>query len=127
LPEDRLFIENILKYKYRTSHASVSGNVNVVNSPYSFFKKDDLSYYDQPNSASYFVESPDAIEPGGEGSFTICRYQENNLSAAVAYSGKYKTCAFGFPLETLQSEKDRAKLMESILLFFSSTNNSLKK
>ena len=127
LPEDRLFIENILKYKYRTSHASVSGNVNVVNSPYSFFKKDDLSYYDQPNSASYFVESPDAIEPVGEGSFTICRYQENNLSAAVAYSGKYKTCAFGFPLETLQSEKDRAKLMESILLFFSSTNNSLKK
>jgi hypothetical protein len=125
--DDQLFIEKILKYKFRTSQASVTGNVNVVNSPFDFFKKDVLTYYDQPNSISYFVESPDAIEPIGEGSFTICRYAENNLSAAVAYAGKYKTCAFGFPFETLQSEKDRANLMESILLFFSSVNISLKK
>ena len=117
---DKLFIENILKYKFRTSHASVSGNVNMVSSPISFFKRIDLSYFDEPNSVSYFVESPDAIEPVGEGCFSICRYTENNLSAAVAYSGKYKTCSFGFPFETLQSEKDRAKLMESILLFFTS-------
>jgi len=117
---DKLFIENILKYKFRTSHASVGGNVSMVSSPFGIFKKNDLSYFDEPNSISYFVESPDAIEPAGEGSFTICRYAENNLSAAVAYSGKYKTCAFGFPFETLDSEKDRAKLMDSILTFFSS-------
>ena len=123
--EDRLFIENTLKYKFRTSQASVSGNVKMVDSPYNSFIKTDLVYYDQPNQASYFVESPDAIEPVGESSFTICRYAENTLSAAVAYSGKYKICAFGFPFETLQSEKDRIKLMESILLFFSLKNNSL--
>jgi len=92
----------------------------MVSSPFGVFKKADLSYFDEPNSISYFVESPDAIEPSGEGSFTICRYTENNLSAAVAYSGKYKTCAFGFPFETLESEKDRAGLMDSILTFFSS-------
>jgi len=125
--DDQLFVEKILKYKFRTSQASVTGEVNVVNSPFNFFKKDDLTFYDQPNSVSYFVESPDAIEPVGEGSFTICRYAENSLSAAVAYAGTYKTCAFGFPFETLQSEKDRAKLMESILLFFSSVNKSSKK
>ena len=117
---DKIFIENVLKYKFRTSQASVSGNVNMVNSPFKSFKKSGMSYYDQPNSISYFVESPDAIEPVGEGCFTICRYAENNLSAGVAYSGIYKTCALGFPFETLQSEKDRVKLMESILLFFSS-------
>ena len=117
---DRLFIENVLKYKFRTSQASVSGMVNVVSSPYSVFKKGDLNYYDQPNSISYYVESPDAIEPVGESGFTICRYAENNLSAGIAYSGLYKTCAFGFPFETLQSDKDRAKLMEEILLFFGS-------
>jgi len=116
---DRLFIENILKYKFRTSQASVTGNVNMVNSPFIFFKKAVMTYYDQPNSISYYVESPDALEPAGEGSFTICRYAENNLSAGVAYSGLYKTCAFGFPFETLQSDKDRSKLMESVLLFFS--------
>ena len=115
---DKIFIENILKYKFRTSQASVSGNVNIVNTPYSCFKKSEMAYYDQPNSISYFVESPDAIDPVGAGSFTLCRYAENNLSAGVAYSGIYKTCSLGFPFETLQSEKERAKLMESILLFF---------
>lgn len=117
---DQLFIENILKYKFRTSQASVDGNVKIVNSPFTIFKKADISYFDEPNSISYFVEAPDGLEPAGEGSFTICRYAENNISAAVAYSGIYKTCVFGFPFETIQSEKDRAKLMESILMFFSS-------
>lgn len=127
LREDRLFIENVLKYKFRTSQASVTGNVKIVSSPYKIFKKNDISYFDQPNSTSYYVESPDAIEPIGEGSFTICRYVENNTSAAVAYSGNYKTCAFGFPFETIQSEKERAKLMESVLSFFNASKGSLKK
>jgi hypothetical protein len=81
-----------------------------------------LNYFDEPNATSYFVQSPDAIEPVGEGGFTICRYAENNLSAGVTYSGKYKTCVFGFPFETIQQEKDRAKLMESVLSFLSSIN-----
>jgi len=111
----------VLKYKFRTSQASVGGNVSVVNSPYSFFKKAELVYYSEPNSISYYVESPDGIDPVGDGCFTISRYAENNISAGVAYSGPYKVCAFGFPFETLQNDKDRAKLMEEILLFFSST------
>ncbi len=118
---DRLFIENVLKYKFRTAKASVSGNVKVVGSPFKIFKKADFVYFDQPNDMLYYVESPDAIEPVGEGGHTICRYAENNLSAGIAYSGIYKTCAFGFPFETIQSEKDRAKLMEEILTFFSTT------
>ncbi len=118
LHEDRLFIENILKLKYRTSKASVSGNVKVVNSTFKIFKKSGFNYFDQPNSISYFVESPDAIEPADNAGSTICRYAENNLSAAVAYSGNYKICAFGFPLETIKSDKDRGNLIESVLTFF---------
>jgi len=118
--DDRFFIENVLKFKFRTAKASVSGNVKIVSSPNKFFKKANFSYYDQPNDISYSVESPDAIEPNGEGAYSICRYAENNLSAAVTYSGKYKICAFGFPLETIQNEKDLSKIMESVLSFFSS-------
>jgi hypothetical protein len=118
--QDREFLENTLKINYGTSHASVSGNVKVISSPFKAFEKMDFSYFDQPNSTSYFVESPDAIEPAGEGGFTICRYEENNLSAAVAYSGLYKICTFGFPFEIVQTEKDRNNLMESILSFFAS-------
>ena len=118
--EDQQFLENTLRLKYRTSHASVGGDVKIVNSPFKTFRKFDFNYFDQPNSTSYYVESPDAIEPAGEGGFTICRYAENNLSAAVAFSGSYKICTFGFPFETIQSEKDRSNLMESVLSFFSS-------
>ncbi|HJV78435.1 MAG TPA: hypothetical protein VJ602_08635 [Paludibacter sp.] len=127
LHEDRLFVENILKYKFQTSQASVCGNVRIVSSPYKLFKKTDLTYFDEPNSTSYYVESPDAIEPAGDGCFTICRYTENNSSAAVAYSGAYKTCCFGFPFETIQSEKERAKLMESVLSFFRIPAEQIKK
>ncbi len=119
LKDDKQFAENILKYKFRTSRASVTGNVKVVGSPFRQFRKADLTYFDQPNKTSYFVGTPDAIDPVGEGSYTICRYAENNLSAGVAYSGVYKVCAFGFPLEALTSEKDRARLMDSVLQFFS--------
>jgi hypothetical protein len=118
LREDRQFIESVLKYKFRTSQASVGGNVKIVSSPFKQFKKADISYFDQPNPTSYYVPSPDAIEPVGEGSFSICRYTENNLSAGVAFAGNYKTCIFGFPFETIQSEKERSKLMESVLRFF---------
>ncbi len=117
LPADRLFLENVLKFKFQTSHASVGGGISVLNSPVKAFRKMDFSYYDQANSDAYFVESPDAIEPVGDQSFSICRYSENNRSAAVAYSGLYRVCSFGFPFEAIKSEKDRANLMESVLTF----------
>ena len=123
IKEDRLFLENVLKIKFRTAKASVGGEVKIVDSPNRSFRKMKMSYYDHPNSTSYYVQSPDAIEPvGGEGGFTICRYAENNLSAAVTYSGKYKTCVFGFPFETIDSEKNREKIMESVLKFFFTVN-----
>jgi len=120
LHEDRLFLENILKCKFRTGKASVSGNVKIVSSPFKPFKKGVLTYFDQLNPVSYAVEAPDAIEPADAFGSTICRYAEDNLSAAVAYSGSYKICAFGFPLETIKSEKERGNLIESVLSFFTS-------
>ena len=118
LPEDSLFLNSVLKCKFITEKASVGGEVKVVSSPFKAFEKVNFNYFSQPNSTSYFVESPNAIEPFGEGAYTFCRYAENNTSAAVAYSGKYKVCAFGFPLEVIENEKDRFDLMRDVLNFF---------
>jgi len=118
LPEDSSFIENTLKLKYCTHQAAVTGEVKFVNSPLPFFKKMNFSYFHEPNEFCYFVESPDAFEPNDKKAYTICRYSENNLSAAVAYDGNYKVCAFGFPFETIISENDRQSIMKSILSFF---------
>jgi hypothetical protein len=66
------------------------------------------------------VESPDAIEPATNEAFTILRYSENNLSAGIAYKGKYKTFVTGFPFESLRCESERESLMKSVLDFFDS-------
>ena len=120
LPEDSLFLNTLLKCKFITEKASVGGEVKVVSSPFKAFDKMNFNYFSQPNATSYFVESPNAIEPFGEGAYTFCRYVENNTSAAVAYSGKYKVCAFGFPFEVIENEKDRFDLMRNVLNFFQS-------
>jgi len=117
IKSDREFLENVLKINYITSHASATGKVRLLNSELRGFRKMDFDYYDAPNTERYYVESPDAIEPADSRAYSICRYVENNRSAAVAYDGSYKVCSFGFPLETIQSDKDRARLMESILTF----------
>jgi len=115
---DRAFIEDVLKIKYMSSVVGTDGVVNVIASPLKQFKKDDLSYFHQPNSLAYYVHSADVIEPADDTTYSICQYAGNDLSAGVAHTGAYKTCVFGFPLEALTTDKDRAKLIESVLLFF---------
>ena len=113
---DVAFVENVLKYKLRNAQASTSGNIRVVQSFATTFKKSNFSYYDAPNPISYYVEAPDAIEPIDKKGYTICRYSENNLSAGIVYkTGKYAICALGFPFEAIREESERNKLMKSIL------------
>jgi hypothetical protein len=80
--------------------------------------KDHYQFYHQLNTEFYAVESPDAIEPAGEGSYTVFRYGENNLSAGTAYSGDYKVCVLGFPFEAICDERERDRLMRDVLEFF---------
>lgn len=117
LQQDRNFATDILKYKWRTGQAAVHGKVKSAVSPFSMLAGN-YEYYDELNPESYIVESPDAIEPAGENSYTIFRYAENNLSAGVAYKGNYKTCVLGFPFEAIKTSVQREKLMNNILHFF---------
>lgn len=115
---NRLFTESILHYSFKTANASFSKSVLVVPSPYGQFDRIDFDIYNTPNEKSYYAGSVDDIEPAGMGAFTICRYKGTNNSAAVAYSGRYKCCSLAFPFEIITDEKDRNKLMSSVLEFF---------
>jgi hypothetical protein len=115
--EDKDFAAGVLKYKWRTGQAAVTGRVKSVVSPYASFTGK-YRYYNEPNPESYVVESPDAIEPAVQDAYTIFRYSENNLSAGIAYKGKYKTCVLGFPFESLRTAEEREGLMRNILNFF---------
>ena len=123
--DERIFSENILKYKFKSAKASLNPKVKMVNSPFAQFNQAEFEFYDKPNKVSYSLESTDAIEPAGDGAVTICRYAGTHLSAGVAYSGNYKVCSFGFPFETIQSEKERNRLMESVLDFFNAKSAKL--
>ena len=75
-------------------------------------------YYTLPNPKRYPVESPDGIEPAGENSWTFMRYTDNNLSAAIAHDGPYKTCIFGFPIETIKDAEAINQLVGQVIAFF---------
>lgn len=115
---NKLFIENTLHYSFKTANASFSKSLLVVPSPYGQFARIDFDIFNTPNEKSYYAGSVDDIEPAGIGAFTICRYKGTNNSAAVAYSGKYRCCSMGFPFEIITDEKDRNRLMASVLEFF---------
>lgn len=118
---DKRFATDILKYQWRTGQAAIAGKVKSTVSPLPYFSGS-YTYYNMLNADSYVVESPDAIEPIGKGAYTIMRYSENNLSAGVAYEGKYKTCILGFPFEALRTPDEREILMRAILTFFASSH-----
>ncbi|MDR0540617.1 MAG: xanthan lyase [Dysgonamonadaceae bacterium] len=113
---DKQFAREVLRYQWRTGHAAVTGKVKSVTSPITQFKGN-YQFYNQLNTEFYAVESPDAVEPAGEGSYTVFRYSENNLSAGVAFSGDYKVCVLGFPFEALREEAERDQFMRNLLEF----------
>ena len=109
---DRSFAQNILHYKHRSNHASQSGEARTVANPTKVLKNNQIyQYYTQPNPKRYPVESPDGIE-------TFMRYTDNNLSAAIAHDGPYKTCIFGFPIETIKNDEAINQLIGQVIAFF---------
>ena len=115
--EDKRFATEVLKYQWRVGQAATEGKVKALELMDGEGKAE-FAFYSQPNSLSYVVESPDAIEPASPEAKTIMRYSENGLSAAVAYTGNdYRTCILGFPIEALTSQKEINTLMAHLMRF----------
>ncbi len=114
---DLAFTKNILKYQWRNSKAAITGRLSTVRSPLNLTKTE-YTYAHTLNPNTYIVESPDAIEPACDSAYTVMRYPENNLSAAVAYRGAYKTFVMGIPFESIMDSVKREKLMAEIIRFF---------
>ena len=113
---DKIFARETLKFRWVTNHAVKTGNVFTVNkSPLKFPHK--FAFNTEFDPHIYRVEAPDAIRGFG-GSKTIIRYSENGFSAGIAYSGKYKIVAFGFPFETILGISNQAAIMKTVLDYF---------
>ena len=109
---------DILGYGWSNGNASTSGKVRSTAGS-SLFSDSTFraSFNTKPNPVRYCVDSPDAILPSDENSFTFMRYETSNTSAAVAYDGEYRTVTFGFPIEALTSQQQVDSLMREVIEF----------
>ncbi|MFA7135035.1 MAG: xanthan lyase [Bacteroidales bacterium] len=110
------FAKEILKYEWRTNQASITGEVKAAQSPFNF--SGSYNFHTKPNQQVYSAESPDALEPYGKNAWTIMRYADNNISAAVAHKSNYNTVVLGFPIETIKQENKIDQLIKLIISFF---------
>jgi hypothetical protein len=111
----RDFAKEVLKFKWRTNHASITGEVVGTDLTRHWFNRS-FNFNTGYHPKIYTVEAPDAIEPEGN-AVTIFRYGDNRSSAGVAYRGVYRTIVLGFPFETITDKTERKMLMRQVLSF----------
>mgnify|MGYP004651032685 FL=1 len=75
-------------------------------------RRSDYSIGMQRNADCYAVEAVDGLLPFGEQANAFLRYTESRVVAGVTAP---RTCALGFPIETLRTEAEREELMRTIL------------
>jgi hypothetical protein len=111
------FARDVLHFTWRTDHAVATGEIYSTDYAGTDFSGDWV-FNTKYHPEIYTVESPDAIEPYGNGAITAFRYRENNASAGIVYEGEYKIVALGFPYETIIDQGQRINLMKQIVNFF---------
>jgi len=107
---------SLLKYRWRTSNASRTGEFYFMDSSFGSYR-DTYSFNADFDPVIYTVEGADALEPADSAAMTLIRYRENNASAAVAYRGEYGVISMGFPFETIKDEQTRDMIMKKILRY----------
>jgi len=114
----KTFAKEVLKYRWMTNYASKTGKVKSEQNPLGFKTNENYSFFNEPNSVRYCVESPDALNPVGKDAYTIFRYADNDISAGVAYKGSdYRSVSLGFPIETLDTQAQIDKLINDMMTF----------
>ena len=77
-----------------------------------------MTFPTKVNEKSYAVPAPDCLLPVG-GAYSTYVYTPGNYGAGIAYKGAdYRTFVLGFPLESIDSTTERARLMKAALGLF---------
>ena len=114
--EGRAFAEEVLHCTLDTGRAAERGRVRVVTS-HRDFSRGEYRFNDEYRPDRYIVEAPDALNPAGEGAFSVMRYVENGRTAGVACEADGRTFVVGFPFESILSRTERDRLMRDALKF----------
>jgi hypothetical protein len=115
---DMAFIREILKVGHHPKDTFVLNSV-IFNRQLTGISgvSSSVEFYTEPNEKMYNVKNPEILVPTDEKAFEYCHYEGSDLCAGVAFKGKYRTCTFGFPFETIKEEDSRNKIMRNVLKF----------
>ena len=110
---------DIFRYGWSNGSATTTGIVRPVRNQGEILHNGSSTFQfsTAPNPDIYCVESPDAILPSDDMSFTFMRYCGSNPPAAVAYDGDYRAVSLGFPIEALTSQQQVDDLMREVIRF----------
>lgn len=111
--EERIFIEDVLKFKYDGSARRDSTDyVNGLNLQFAIHRR--------PNALHYAAQAPDAILPASRQAFSAFAYG-GGQGAGVAYKGHaYRVLSMGFPFECIREEDVRREAMAALMDFLTS-------
>ena len=106
--EDKPFLNKTLHVKCSTRHATARGEITLRKA----MPQTLIQLQTTPHPDITVCEDPDGIDPIGEGAFSIGRYNDTQVSAAVAWeqavadadpetNKQARTLVFAFPLESV--------------------------
>jgi hypothetical protein len=110
LPQERQFLEDVLKCQYggRNADSLQSDTIQGLGTTFTFYRR--------PNHLHYAAQHPDnllALPPA----YAAMKYGDEQ-GACVAYNGSdYRVLTMGFPFECIRSEQKRNTLMRAFLQF----------
>ena len=114
------FAEDVLGYRWASSHASWTGEMYFTNcKQMSTEKGGSVTFYNSVNEDFYSVESPDGLAPRGN-SKVFMRYSDSDIPAGICKEGEgYKTVCIGFPIEAVKNHEDIENIISLTLEYFS--------
>jgi hypothetical protein len=107
-------VGSMLRFKWRTSNASRLGNFYSMDPDFAEMSEQ-FRFNTGTDPVLYTVEGADALEPVDSTAITLLRYSENNMSAGVAFRGRYGVVAMGFPFETIVDRDIRDSIMKKTI------------
>jgi hypothetical protein len=109
------FARDVLRLRPASAHAARTGRVRSAWEKF-LAPGEWAAFRSEPGSEIYGVESVDALAPAG-GSRVLLRYSENSFGAAVGARGESGVVVFGFPFETIETERRREEVMGAVVQY----------
>ncbi len=122
LREQDSLVASLLKYTWRTSNASRLGEFYFMDPAFGEVSGH-FTFQTRMDPHIYMVEGADALEPADSTAITLARYAGNNMSAGVAWRGRYGVVVLGFPFETIREKQERDLIMKRTISYLLGKND----